>query len=703
MNSGKSLTQYVYNEQDIRNLVGLDSSLEILSRISKDGFNQSVQLQILLSSKSKVYFVESEAAISLREFLTSFIGDSNQILQNSSSSSTVTSNRHAILFENEKKFLNDISVAMDWFNIQIESWPENLNKKLKTKHFSIATTFLAICMIPIQLTHLRFMILESDIIDQFSEPMQTLLALQMAGSYILSEKYSDASDCLLNTSSIYQEIQNFPEYKMLELTIKVHEERHESLVENSIKLTNSSDSMDSMLSTNSEGVDGMTESRSPSPTYETSQSTSQLSTTEEQTFSPFLNSILNYPEETLRELREEMAPDQEMIEEVMKILGDEREKVSALKGMKGGKLPMTNSHIITLRKYLTWASIHEISPFPITLKKSILWAEIGLRLNGICTSQISRNIRELEWSRNFSFDLFDESFQVDQTSLWPQSIWKEFLSDLRFPLIYYTNGGGIRRSASKSHQTNHSNVQQHHQHELEASLSKPLEVSKNPKRLLTSGLYNEPIQKRKKVEEVDENDSSVGDLESESEVIEANPSSGTTSYIIPVQQPEEPVQKVDFRSFKKPKHIRRNMEAILELLRWESNGMIIDVNLFEEVFWNYRIEGKVPFEGLTSQPDIKRLVHKYLKFCYELSISSLPFTNVKLMVFLVKSMSHLSKSTAINYTSTLLCVAKKLQFMKFEVQGFGWFDPVLIEFKKSLIWKKWLQGLATKPKFKDQL
>lgn len=694
--------QYVYKEQDIRNLVGLDSSLEILSRISKDGLTQSTQLKLLLTSKSKVYFVESEAAISLREFLMSFIGDPSQTLTTLSPTSA-SANRHTLLFENEKKFLNDISVAMDWFNIQIETWPENLNKKLKTKHFSIATTFLAICMIPIHLTHLRFMILESDIIDQFSEPMQTLLALQMAGSYILAGKYSDASDCMFNTSSVYHEIQSFPEYKMLEAAISYHENRTETsnanLAENSMHFTNSSDSINSVVSTNSEGVEEMSESRSPSATYETSRSTSQISITEEQTFSPYLNSILNYPEETLKELREEMAPDQNMVEEVMKLLGDEREKVSALKGMKGGKLPMTNSHIITLRKYLTFASLHQISPFPITLKKSILWAELGLRKNGICTSQISRNIRELEWSRNFSFDFFHPSLKPDKTPIWPQSLWKEFLSDRRFPLVYYTNGGGIRRSASKSHQ----NVSNAHQ-ETDGS-PKASEASGRPKRPAPSILYAGPVQKRKKVDqEGSEEDSSVEDVESESEteVVREAPSNAPTSYVIHVKQIEEPVHKIDLRGIKKPKHIRKNMEAIVELLRWESNGMIVDVNLFEETFWNYKIEGKVPFEGLTSQPDIKRLVHKYFKFFYDLSISSLPFTNIKLIFFLVKAMSHLSKSTAINYTSTLLCVAKKLQFMKFEVDGFGSFDPVLIEFKKSSIWKKWLQGLSTKQKIKDQ-
>ncbi|KAH9812474.1 hypothetical protein DFH28DRAFT_1096916 [Melampsora americana] len=697
MNTEKSI--YVYKENDIKNLVGLDSSLEILSRISQDGFNQSIQLQLLLKSKSKVYFVESEAAISLREFLMSFIGDSNPIQTTTTTTTTTTnsitqSNRQQLLFENEKKFLNDISIAMDWFNIQIDSFPENLNKKLKTKHFSIATTFLAICMIPIQLTDLRFMILESDIIDQFSEPMQTLLALQMAGSYILAEKYSEASDCLLNTSYIYREIQNFPEYQMLEAAIVYHEDRVQkptTHLEN-MNFTTSSDSINSAVTTNSEESEEMSESRSPSPTCDTSQSTSQISNSDIHTFNPFLNHILNYPEEALREVRSEMAPNQKMTEEVMKLLGDEREKVSALKGMKGGKLPMTNSHIITLRKYLTWTSIQQISPFPITLKKSILWAELGLRLNGICTSQISRNIRELEWSRNFSFDYFHHSYKPDRTPIWPQSLWKEFLHDRRFPLIYYTNGGGIRRSANKLH---HGHLNGHQDLDLSP---KPSSGSQSQKRPLKSGLDVEPTQKRQRVSEGSDDDSSVEEFESESELIEEAPSTGTNSYVIPVDQVKEPVHKIDFSSIRKPKHIRKNMEAILELLRWESNAMIIDVNSFEEVFWNYKIEGKTPFEGLTSQPDIKRLVHKYFKFFYDLSINSLPFTNLKLLVFLVKAMSHLSKSTAINYTSTLLCVAKKLQFMKFEVEGFERFDPVLIEFKKSSIWKKWLMGLSTKEK-----
>lgn len=137
----------------------VDLTLDLLSRIGPAAARQSHKLAQLLLSESAVDFVKPDRCLDLREFLEVYLGHHPACQFPPPAHHTEAHDLH---------FADDFTLAIEWFEMEVQSTPDQPTQKLiDGQHLLTAAWFLAICMIPYQLTSLRSRMLESPTCHNF--------------------------------------------------------------------------------------------------------------------------------------------------------------------------------------------------------------------------------------------------------------------------------------------------------------------------------------------------------------------------------------------------------------------------------------------------------------------------------------------------------------------------------------------------------
>ncbi|EGG07631.1 uncharacterized protein MELLADRAFT_105641 [Melampsora larici-populina 98AG31] len=440
--------------------------------------------------------------------------------------------------------------------MNVDFYPENIDERLESDHFLIAIVFIVTITLPIELTGLRLIVLNSQIFKRFNRSMQILLKLQIVSSYISIGELPNAKIFLNKMVSRSNKFSNIPEFKTLQdllLNVKL-ESPDPDVKSNSIHVTAIPAIVDSLLHQNCE-----------------------------------------------------IKTEEDMID--------------------------------------TGANLYQIQNPTHSSKKEY---------------DVSDNDEPALKTRSNSFADQDQSAIIDED----MSDTKPNLDHIQHP----------KRSARKRHATSDDENSRSPKKCLK-SKSRSVSYAAIPETVI---LDDEPFPKPPHSSTTID-----ADLESRQDMEEAK-------YVISTNQTwPEPINKIDFDSLRKPKHLHKHRLTIINQLRWESEGVIVKPKLFADAFWKYKIDGITPLEKLGKgvREESRRTLDKYLEYCERYSIMALPFTKVKLYLFFIEDFHHLSLSTTRNYSRYLFYAVKVMRIMIPHLVGKS---ITIEELKASKLWIRWL-------------
>ncbi|KAH9812466.1 hypothetical protein DFH28DRAFT_978566 [Melampsora americana] len=370
---------------------------------------------------------------------------------------------------------------------------------------------------------------------------------------------------------------------------------------------------------------------------------------------PKLDDIISRMSELIEDLQNSKGVSKQDCKKMFAKLDDRCRKLRSVRAADG-EVPERHQHIETYQIYRDWCAKQKFPELPITFDKAFLWAELCLRSYAARDLEVKRRIRELNWFRNET-----TSMGSDHLSFWPDPFWKEYFEAPMPPQRERPQALAPKPSTSLSPKTSLK------------SESRSVSCEEIPEVMI---LDDEPSPEPSKIT-LDTDRESRQDMEEAKYVARTH------------DNWPEPVNKINFDSIRKPKHIHKHRITIIKQLRWESQGVIVKPKLFADAFWKYKTDGITPLAKLGKgvREESKRTLDKYLDYCERYSIMALPITKMKLYLFFTEVFHHISLSTTRNYSRYLFYAVKIMKVMIPHLAG----DSITIdELKASKLWNRWL-------------
>ncbi|EGG07773.1 uncharacterized protein MELLADRAFT_116204 [Melampsora larici-populina 98AG31] len=403
---------------------------------------------------------------------------------------------------------------------------------------------------------------------------------------------------------------------------------------------------------------------------------------------PKLNDIISRMSELMEELQKSKGVSKDECKEMLKTLDDRRYKIRAARvTKKNTEVKDSDFYMGTYRVYREWCAEHRFSELPITFDKVFLWAELSLRSYAVHDLKMERRIRELDWFRGQTI-----SMGSDKRSFWPDSFWIKYFDDERFPHFFLTKCDFPRRTAYPRDNLELNNSypapMPPQRQRPQASSPRP-STSQSPQRRLKSESRSVScelipdvviLDDQHSPEPIDSKITLESDRESRQDMEEAK-------YLISADTVPEPINKIDYESLRKPKHISKQRSAIIKQLQWESQGVIVKHELFANAFWKYKIDGITPLEKFGKREESRRVLNLYLEYCERNQIMALPFTNIKINLFFIQDLHHLASSTTRNY---LRYLCHTIEIIKIIIPHLAGDSIDIDEIRGSKLWKRWL-------------